>query len=113
MASQQALAAAASRMAPDGSTPAASDPAEAAAGLSPAQRSEMVETMVASLDERLRKSPNDPDGWMRLMRSYVVLGRQDRARDALSRGVDALGKGTPDAEKVTAFAVSLGLDAGQ
>ena len=49
------------------------------------------------------------EGWQRLVRSYIVLGRQDEARDALARGVAALGGKSPEAETLQAFAASLGL----
>ena len=56
-------------------------------------RTAMIETMVAGLDEKLRQNPRDLEGWMRLIRSYLVLGKADAARDALHRGVAALGAG--------------------
>ena len=50
-----------------------------------------IAAMVASLAERLKQAPNDPDGWQRLVKSYVVLGDADKARAALAdaRGVFA------------------------
>jgi cytochrome c-type biogenesis protein CcmH len=78
-----------------------------AASMSPADRQAMVEGMVASLDERLRRNPQDVEGWTRLVRSYVVLRRADEARDALRRGVEVL-RGD-DRGKLKAFAESLGI----
>lgn len=75
--------------------------------MSPADRQAMVEGMVASLDERLRRNPQDVEGWTRLVRSYVVLRRADEARDALRRGVEVL-RGD-DRGKLKAFAESLGI----
>lgn len=92
----------------DGSGPSQEDMA-AAEAMSPQDRTAMVETMVASLDERLRRDPRDADGWMRLIRSYVVLGKKDQARDALGRGIAAFGADSDEAKKVSAFAASLGL----
>ena len=85
------------------------DEAGAAASLSAEDQSAMIETMVAGLDERLRRDPNDAEGWMRLIRSYVVLGRTDQARDALKRGLDAFGSDSDKGKEMTAFAASLGL----
>ncbi|OXE36499.1 MAG: c-type cytochrome biogenesis protein CcmI [Phenylobacterium zucineum] len=34
----------------------------------------MIRTMVAGLAERLKTNPDDPAGWVRLVRSYAVLG---------------------------------------
>ncbi len=43
--------------------------------------------MVARLEQRLTDNPNDPVGWARLGRSYMVLERYDDARRALARAV--------------------------
>ena len=52
----------------------------------------MIEAMVSGLAERLKDQPDDVEGWLKLIRSYVVLGRADdaaeAARDAL-QGVQA------------------------
>lgn len=81
----------------------------AAEGMSPQDRTAMIETMVASLDEKLRRDPRDAEGWMQLIRSYVVLGRTDQARNALGRGIAAFGADSDDAKKMSTFAASLGL----
>jgi len=41
-----------------------------------------VEQMVAGLAERLKKSPDDPQGWFMLARSYNAMGRFAEAADA-------------------------------
>jgi len=41
--------------------------------------------MVARLEKRLEREPNDPAGWARLGRSYAVLQRFDDAKRALAR----------------------------
>ncbi|MFU0506632.1 c-type cytochrome biogenesis protein CcmI [Pseudaminobacter sp. NGMCC 1.201702] len=87
------------------------DDIDAAASMAPADRNAMIETMVAGLDEKLRQNPNDPEGWMRLVRSYVVLGRTDEARAALDRGLAALGATSDDGRKFAEFATTLGLSA--
>ncbi|GAA4522078.1 c-type cytochrome biogenesis protein CcmI [Chelativorans composti] len=76
---------------------------------SPDGQQQMIEEMVARLDARLRESPNDPEGWQRLVRSYIVLQRTDAARDALQRGVKALGENTEAARDLSSFARGLGL----
>jgi cytochrome c-type biogenesis protein CcmH len=43
-----------------------------------------IAMMVAGLAERLKHAPKDPDGWQRLVKSYVVLGDADKARTALA-----------------------------
>ena len=71
----------------------------------------MIEQMVARLDERLRQNPRDLEGWQRLVRSYHVLGRADAAREALKRGMAALGEGSAEGKKLTEFSNSIGLTA--
>ncbi|MBL8582427.1 MAG: c-type cytochrome biogenesis protein CcmI [Rhizobiaceae bacterium] len=82
---------------------------EAAKQMAPADQQAMIETMVASLDEKLRQNPNDPEGWLRLVRSYVVLERKDAAREAVVRAVAALGKDSDAARQVNELAASLGV----
>ncbi|RWB53975.1 c-type cytochrome biogenesis protein CcmI [Mesorhizobium sp.] len=84
---------------------------EAAQQMSPQDRQAMIETMVAGLDDRLKQNPRDEEGWMRLIRSYVVLGKADQARDALGRAVAVFGADSEQAKKFTAFAASLGVTA--
>lgn len=69
--------------------PTAADVA-AASQMTGEQRQSMIEGMVAKLDAHLKTEPGDVEGWKRLLRSYVVLGQEDKARDALARGSAAL-----------------------
>lgn len=64
--------------------PTAGDVA-AAAQQTPEQRQQMIEGMVSGLAARLDASPDDPQGWARLFRAYIVLGRQADAEAALVR----------------------------
>ncbi|RUX01109.1 tetratricopeptide repeat protein, partial [Mesorhizobium sp. M8A.F.Ca.ET.023.01.1.1] len=82
---------------------------DAASSMSPQDREAMINTMVAGLDDKLRQNPRDPEGWMRLVRSYVVLGKTDQARDALGRAIAVFGADSDEAKKFTAFGASLGL----
>lgn len=54
-----------------------------ASALSNAERRTMIEGMVASLASKLSEEPNDLAGWLRLIRSYVVLEKPKKANDAL------------------------------
>ena len=76
-----------------------------------ADRTAMIETMMAGLDERLRDNPADAEGWRRLVRSYSVLGRKDDARQALERGLEALGPDSEAGQELRDFAGTLGLGA--
>lgn len=58
------------------------DQMAAAAQMTPTQRAAMIRGMVAQLAAKLRASPNDLDGWMRLGRAYAVLGDTIKASDA-------------------------------
>ena len=73
----------------------------AAQALPPGEQAAMIEGMVGSLAERLKGQPEDVEGWLRLIRSYVVLGRADAAaeaaRDALAGVTDAAGRGRVEA----------------
>ncbi len=54
----------------------------AAANMSEAERTTMVNGMVEQLAARLQANPNDADGWARLGRAYAVLAEHDKAADA-------------------------------
>jgi cytochrome c-type biogenesis protein CcmH len=82
---------------------------DAAASMSDADRTAMIETMVAGLDQKLRQNPRDPEGWQRLIRSYMVLGRKADALEALKRGMAALGEGSAEAAALSQFSSTLGL----
>jgi len=58
--------------------------------MSAEDRQSMIETMVAGLAEKLKENPKDKAGWRRLVRSYGVLGRADKARAALDEARVAL-----------------------
>ncbi|MBI3678108.1 MAG: tetratricopeptide repeat protein [Proteobacteria bacterium] len=51
-----------------------------------------VGAMVQSLEQRLHASPNDPEGWQRLVRSYAVLGDKPKALAAYADARKALAK---------------------
>ncbi|HYH22199.1 MAG TPA: c-type cytochrome biogenesis protein CcmI [Azospirillum sp.] len=55
--------------------------------IAPAERDtpEMIRTMVDRLSERLAQNGDDADGWVKLGRSYRVLGDLPKARDAYAR----------------------------
>jgi cytochrome c-type biogenesis protein CcmH len=86
--------------------------AEEGAAAAPATQDAMIRDMVASLDERLRREPQDAEGWKRLVRSYVVLGQENTARDALERGVEALGPDSEPGRDLVSFAGTLGVTIG-
>ncbi|MEM9270662.1 MAG: c-type cytochrome biogenesis protein CcmI, partial [Pseudomonadota bacterium] len=54
---------------------------EAAQDLSPAERQEMIQGMVAGLANRLATEGGPPEDWARLIRAYGVLGEMRQASD--------------------------------
>ncbi len=66
-----------------------SDDVDAAEAMSEQDRSAMIEGMVARLAARLQQNPNDLEGWLQLIQSYVVLGDATAARTALTRAREA------------------------
>ncbi len=56
---------------------------ERARVLSPGERSAMINRMVDGLAARLAENGKDLRGWLRLTRSYIILGRREAAADAL------------------------------
>ena len=69
--------------------PSAADIA-AARDMPPEQRNEMVRGMVARLAERLKQDGSDVEGWLRLLRAYMVLGEKEQARTAANEARRAL-----------------------
>ncbi len=97
--------------APDAAAPgpSAAD-VEAAAKLTAEQRNEMVRGMVARLADRLKTDGKDIDGWLRLVRAYMVLGDRDKARAAVGEARQALA-GEPDKlQRLDELAKGLGLE---
>lgn len=62
-----------------------SEDVKAAQQMSPEDRQAMIRGMVDGLAEKLKQSPDDLDGWLRLARSYGVLNEAARSRDAYGR----------------------------
>lgn len=65
-----------------------------------------VSAMVARLAEKLKASPEDPEGWFMLGRSYMVLNRYDEAAAAYSR-LRALVGDAPDVLVREADAIAM------
>ena len=65
--------------------------------------------MVSRLDARLRKSPQNIEGWKQLVRSYVVLKEQAKAQDALTRGLKTFTPASEAGKELLAVAAGLGL----
>jgi len=68
-----------------------------------------VRNMVESLAQRLRVDGSDADGWMRLMRAYMVLGQPDKARAAAAEARRALANDADKLHRVNEVAKSVGI----
>ena len=81
------------RQAPASATAAIPGPTReqmaAASAIPPGQQDRMVRGMVDGLAARLRQNPRDADGWIRLMRSRMVLRQQQAAGEALQSALAA------------------------
>lgn len=84
---------------------------EAARGIPPSQQDSMVRGMVDSLASRLRRNPRDADGWIRLMRSRMVLNDPNAARAALQSGLAAFQDDRATQERLRTAANELGVPA--
>jgi cytochrome c-type biogenesis protein CcmH len=71
----------------------------------------MVRGMVDGLASRLESSPDDPEGWIMLMRSHIVLNEQDKARAALERATKALADSPEKMKQIADAAKVMGLSA--
>jgi cytochrome c-type biogenesis protein CcmH len=78
--------------------PALSSEAMAAAkGMNEDDRGAMIHGMVDRLATRLKQNGDDVEGWLRLMRAYMVMGERDKAASALVEARQAVAN---DAERL-------------
>lgn len=82
----------------------------AAASLSAGDRAAMIRDMVASLDARLTEEPNNIEGWLRLVRSYHVMGDTDAARDAFERAAGHFPAGGGERKALDGLAAELSIE---
>lgn len=78
----------------------------AASSLPPSQQDAMVRGMVDGLAARLKTTPGDTSGWIRLMRAHMVLGEAPAAAAALAQAKAANPAATP---QLVAAARTLGV----
>jgi cytochrome c-type biogenesis protein CcmH len=92
---------------PEGDT-AAPRANEAASAAAP-QQGDMIRGMVERLAARLRRDGSDVDGWIQLVRSYMVLGEADKARAAVADAHRALQADPDKLRRLDEGAKSLGV----
>ena len=76
----------------------------------PEQRDVMIRGMVERLAERLHRDGSDVEGWLRLVRSYVVLGERDKARAAVADARRALASAPDKLRRLDELVKGLGLE---
>ncbi|HBF28353.1 c-type cytochrome biogenesis protein CcmI [Rhizobium sp.] len=81
----------------------------AAQSMSDEDRQKMVAGMVASLDAKLKADPKNFEGWMRLVRSYVMLKEPAKALDALKTALKSYPANGDEGKQLIAAAKALGL----
>ena len=74
------------------------------------QQREMIRGMVARLATRLHENGGDVEGWLRLVRAYVVLGDRDKAKDAAADAKRALADHPDEIKRIDELVKGLGLE---
>jgi cytochrome c-type biogenesis protein CcmH len=82
----------------------------ASSELSAEQRKLMIQGMVDRLAERLNRDGSDVEGWLRLVRSYMVLGQADKARAAAADARRALAGDPNKLRRLDDLVKGLGLE---
>jgi cytochrome c-type biogenesis protein CcmH len=91
------------------SGPTAKDVA-AASNMSEADRRDMIRGMVARLADKLHQDGGDVEGWLRLVRAYVVLGDLDKAKSTAEDARRALADRPDEIERIDQLVKGLGLE---
>lgn len=73
------------------------------------QQQSMIDGMVNGLAAKLQRNPDDIDGWLKLIRSRVVLKDTGRARDDLAMARKTFARQPAKLSQVNALADELGL----
>jgi cytochrome c-type biogenesis protein CcmH len=82
----------------------------AAQNMNEADRDTMIHSMVERLATRLKQNGDDVDGWLRLVRAYMVMGDRDKAKSALADARQAVGKDAERLRQLNEGLKNLGLD---
>lgn len=81
----------------------------AASAIPPGQQDEMAKAMVQRLADRLKENPRDAEGWIRLMRSRMVLGEAEAASEALQSGLAAFRSDSATQGRLRSAAAEFGV----
>lgn len=88
---------------PDAAAVAAADQ------MSEGDRQQMIDGMVEGLATKLRANPDNLDGWVKLIRSRVVLKQKDKAKVDISTARKVFAGQTAKLGQINALAAELGL----
>ena len=83
--------------------------AAAVANMAPEAQQQMINNMVEGLAARLKKDGHDLTGWLKLVRAYKVLGRNEDAASALSEARKQFASDEKSLSELNDLAKSLGL----
>jgi cytochrome c-type biogenesis protein CcmH len=93
------------------SVPALSDDTMAAAkDMTESDRGAMIRGMVDRLATRLKQNGDDVEGWLRLVRAYMVMGERDKAVSALADARQAFANNAERLKQLNDGLKNLGLD---
>jgi cytochrome c-type biogenesis protein CcmH len=88
----------------------ADDTTAAAKDMSEADRAAMIGGMIDRLATRLKQNGDDVEGWLRLVRAYMVLGDADKAKGARAEARQAVGGNADTLRRLNEGLKTLGLD---
>ncbi len=78
--------------------------------MSQTDRSAMIRGMVDRLATRLKQNGDDVDGWLRLVRAYMVMGEADKAKGASTEAREAVARDPDRLKQLNEGLKNLGLD---
>src|SRR5207237_3580602 len=82
----------------------------AAKEMNEADRGAMIRGMVDRLATRLKQNGDDVEGWLRLVRAYMVMGERDKAVSALSDARQQFANNAERLKQLNDGLKNLGLD---
>ena len=83
----------------------------AAEGMAAGDRQQMIAGMVESLAAKLQENPDNFEGWMRIIRSYVVLDQRPKAEAALQTALKTFSADSENGKELLALARDLSISA--
>jgi len=86
------------------------DAMAAAKDMSEPDRGAMIRSMVERLATRLKQNGDDVEGWLRLVRAYIVMGDADKAKSAQSDARTAVAKDPERLKQLNEGLKNMGLD---